>query len=97
MESTALNARLDKIETKMDEIAKTISTIAVQQAKIDRIEARVRDVEVRHEHLVSPEGVLSEMRSFQASCPRRQVAWVWIVLIPMGLTLLGMGFLFIQR
>lgn len=91
MDPADVDARLSKIEGKLDEIAKVIGTIAVQQAKIDRIEARVRDAEVRHEQLCSPDGLLATMRNFQASCPRRQIGWLWGILIPMGLSLLGMG------
>jgi len=51
MDPADVDTRLSKIEGKLDEIAQVIGTIAVQQAKIDRIEARVRDAEVRHEQL----------------------------------------------
>lgn len=88
--------RLDAIESKLDRISETLSQIAIQRDRIDRLEARMHGIWERYDSLVGPEGTIVKMKNFQASCPRNNVRWVWMVLIPMGMTLLGMGFALVR-
>jgi len=83
--------RLENIERKLDAIGETLSQIAIQRDRIERLEERMHGIWQRYDSLVAPDGVLYQIRSFQSSCPRATVKWVWVVLVPMGLTVLGMG------
>ena len=83
-------ARLDNIERKLDDISETLSQIAVQRDRLERLDEQMRSLWKRYDTLVEPEGILSKISAFQASCPRNQIRWVWVFLIPMSLTLLGM-------
>lgn len=83
--------RLSSIEIKLDRITETIQSIAVQQEKINRLEERMHGIWTRYDDLVGPNGVISTIRTHQASCPRTQLRWVWVVMIPMGLSLLAMA------
>lgn len=89
---TDMDKRLEAIEKKIDGISTTLSQIAIQRDRIERLEERMHAIWQRYDTLVAPDGILSTIRNFQASCPRSTVRWVWVVLIPMGLTVLGMGF-----
>jgi len=88
---TDMDKRLENIEDKIDSIRTTLSQIAIQRDRIERLEERMHAIWTRYDTLIGPDGVLSSMKNFQASCPRATVKWVWVILVPMGLTVLGMG------
>jgi len=83
--------RLEGIERKLDQISETLSKVAIQGERIDHLEKRTHDIWTRYDALVSPDGIVSRIREHQASCPRGQVRTMWAIILPMGLTLLGMG------
>ena len=88
---TDVDKRLEAIETKIDGISNTLSQIAIQRDRIERLEERMHAIWTRYDTLISPDGILHKLDNFQASCPRNTVRWVWAILVPMGLTLLGMA------
>lgn len=95
--------RLERIENRLDDIVTQLSSMKVQDEKILHLEGRVNTLEGRvntlwgcWDRLVGQEGTLSRMRDHQASCPRGQIKWLWIVVVPMGLTQLGMALTLFQ-
>ena len=88
---TDTDARLAAIEKKIDGISETLSQIAIQRDRIERLEERMHGIWGRYDSLVGPEGVLYQIRNFQASCPRSQIRWVWVTLVPLIFTQLGVG------
>jgi hypothetical protein len=88
---TDMEKRLDTIEKKLDGISSTLSQIAIQRDRIERLEQRMHAIWERYDALVGPEGVLSKLSNFQASCPRGQIRWVWMTLVPLIFTQLGIG------
>ena len=91
------DARLEKIELKLDRISETLGQIAIQRDRLDRTESQVQALWQRWDGLVAPEGALTKISHHQASCPREQIRFLWIVVIPMGLTLLGLAFAVIKN
>lgn len=102
------NNRLHNIEKKLDEhgsmlrtIQQTLQAIAVQDQKIKGMQESVSALWRKVDALTDPNnGSLTKIQSHQASCPRGQVKTLWLIVLPMGLTMLaqtaGMIALFIQ-
>jgi len=84
-------SRLDNIERKLDDISETLSQIAVQRDRLERLDEQMRSLWKRYDTLVEPDGILSKISAFQASCPRNQVRWVWVTLVPLIFTQLAFG------
>lgn len=83
--------RLETIELKLDDIIHALSQIAVQQEKITRLETSMDNIWKRYDGIVGPGGIIPKIREYQASCPRAQIRWMWAILIPMGVSLLGIS------
>jgi hypothetical protein len=88
---TDIEQRLMDIDSKIDRLRVAVESIAVQNVRIMELDKRVDALWNRWDNYAGPQGVLDNVRNHQASCPRNQVRLMWVVLIPMGLTLLGMG------
>ena len=88
--------RMVRIEQRLEDIADNLSVVKVQGEKILHIEERINTLWGCWDRLVGPDGTLSRMRDHQASCPRAQIKWLWIVVVPMGLTQLGMALTLFQ-
>lgn len=96
--------RLKAIEKKLDEHGRTLrgiqealNRVAVQQEQIEHIKADLVEHKRSWERLVDPsEGMLSKMMAFQGTCPREQIRWLWCIVIPQGLTTLGLGIAIIK-
>ena len=53
--------------------------------KVDNIEKKVDRMDSKFDNLINPkDGTITEMQKFQASCPRKQFKWIWLVIIPFG-------------
>ncbi len=89
--ATDIEQRLIDIDSKIDRLRVAVESIAVQNVRILELDKRVDALWNRWDAYAGPKGVLDDVRSHQASCPRNQVRWMWATLIPMGLTLVGMG------
>lgn len=93
------NDRLQAIEGKLDEHSKalqgiqnTLNKVAVQHEQISRLQVDVQTLQTNWNRLIEPRnGVISRMSDFQASCPRRHVRWLWVIIIPQGFALLALG------
>ena len=90
------DARLDKIERKIDKIANTIQQIAVQDERIRHIEMGVKELGKKHDAFCVPGGELDRIQRQQASCPRNQIKWLWITLIPLGVSWLAAAYALIN-
>jgi hypothetical protein len=92
-------ARLEKIERKIDMIAETLQTVAVQSERITNLQTQITvhqgmidDLYRKHDVLIEPNGVISVVRNHQASCPRGQIKYLWAVVVPLSLSLLAVAY-----
>ena len=76
--------KLDDQAERLKKIEQAISIIAVQDQKILNIQAQISSLWKKHDAAFSPDGVVSEIKNFQASCPREQIkidlAKQWIII-----------------
>lgn len=86
-----VEARLDKIEAKLDSIAETLKVVAVQHEQITNLQSQVSSLWEKYDAITGPKGILPSVCNFQASCPRGQIKFLWVIVIPMGISLLAMG------
>ena len=87
-------SRFHSIERKLDEhsealrgIQKTLNELAVQQEQITRLQADMQDARRNWHELTKPGGTIAKISDFQASCPRGQLKWLWLVVVPQGFAL----------
>ena len=73
---------IGNIEDKIKEMSSALTKIAVQKERIDNLTLRVDAAWNKLDNLILP--------SLQ-SCPKVQIKWMWGIIIPMGLTLIGIG------
>ncbi len=83
---TNIEKKLDNQSTALDDIKTTLATIAVQDQRLHTLEQSNNTLWKKYDDLASPEGVIQNMKTFQASCPRATIRWVWVCLVPMGVT-----------
>jgi len=74
--------RLDKIEQKLDAIVEAINTIAVQDERLKQLEKHVTTLWGKWDDFMVPH---------IAQCPKEQVKWLWFIVVPMGIALLGVA------
>lgn len=87
-----VEARLDKIETKLDGIAETLKVVAVQHEQIGNLQVQMSSLWEKYDALVGPKGTIPEISNFQASCPRKQIKFMWYLIVPISLALLGVAY-----
>ncbi len=95
--------RLKSIEKKLDahgdtlgDIQQTLNLLAVQNERIVAIQKQLANLWRKYDELASPNGgMLTDIKSFQASCPRKnmsaQIKWLWFSVIPLSFTLIAIG------
>jgi len=95
---TDVDARLEKIEIKVNEIKEAVTEMAVQNERIINLQTQINSHQVqidtmwaKYDALIAPDGVLPKIRNFQSSCPRDQIKWMWTVIIPLAVVILGVG------
>ena len=88
-DTTNIHKILDKHGKQLSDIQATLQKIAVQDEQIRAIQEDVRKLELKHDQALGPGGSVSHALHFQASCPRQQLKWMWMIVIPMGLSILG--------
>lgn len=91
-----MNDRLINIENKLESIQKTLNTLAVQSEQISTIQIQMSVLWKKYDTLIEPkDGVILKLQTFQAACPkeifRSHVKWIWITLIPLLLTQIGIA------
>lgn len=64
-----------------------VSKIAVQDERIKHIEISVEALWNKHDKRSEQ---MEAINRHQASCPRDQIRWVWWVLVPQSLVLIGL-------
>jgi uncharacterized membrane protein len=62
-----------KVEERMDRIEAAIGLIAVQEERITNITTQVNTLWSKYDSAFGPEGVISEVKHWQASCPRDNI------------------------
>jgi len=77
-----IKKHLDKIEGKLDAIVDTISKIAVQDERIKRVEMDGSALWKKWDDEIVPH---------ITRCPKKQVKWLWCIVLPMGIALLGVA------
>ena len=83
----AIETKLTDVNNKLSKIEDALSTLAVQSEQIGCIQTQLGDLWKKYDTLIKPDGgVLPEIKNFQASCPRNSIKWMWLIVIPMGLT-----------
>lgn len=81
---------LDEHGQKLTSIQGTLQKIAVQDEQIRALQEDIRVQEHKISELNGPKGCLSEIVKFQASCPRQQIKFLWLTVLPMALTQIGL-------
>jgi len=77
-----METRLQKREGKLDGIVETMNTIAVQGERLKQIEK---------DNAVLWRKWDDSMVPHMAQCPKKQVKWLWCIVLPMGIALLGVA------
>lgn len=87
-----IESTLEKHTSALDAIRDTLGKISVQSNQIQALQSDVSALWRKYDDLVRPkDGVITTMRSFQASCPRKTIKWLWVVMVPMGIALLAVS------
>ena len=87
-----MEQELQRHGSKLDDIAKTLERIAVQDERLRQVETRADKLEIGLAALCDSNiGILPKIRDHQSSCPREQVRWLWVVIIPQSFFLIGVG------
>ena len=76
---------------KLDAIQRTLSKLAVQDEKIRQLQQEQSAIWRKMDELNGPKGVITSMQKHQASCPRKQIHYLWYIVVPMGFTQLAMA------
>ena len=90
------DARLSKIESKLDKIDVTLTKIAVQDERLRHVETAVAALGRKYDIFCGLGGALDGIKSYQSSCPRNQIKFLWMAMIPLCLTLLASAYALIQ-
>ena len=63
-----------------------MTDIDVQDEKLTRIELKVDKLITRLDEFFNPkDGAFIEVTKFQASCPRKYMKFIWLIILPIGL------------
>ncbi len=79
--------KLDNMSDRLVKIEEVIAIIAVQDEKILNLQTQVSQLWKKHDQACGPEGIVNQVKNFQASCPRLQIKetidrqWVIIALL----------------
>lgn len=82
---------LDRQKEELVEIKETLQKIAVQDERIRTLQSQTQKLWEKMDQLAGNDGAISQIQKFQASCPRGHIKYLWIVVVPMGFALLGVG------
>ena len=75
------------IKRQLSEIQRTVNVISVQDERIKHMEL---SVEALWKRIDKHTDSLDQIVRYQASCPRESVKWVWWILVPQSLALIGL-------
>lgn len=87
--------KLDRMEQKVDKIETALNLIAVQSERLDTISAQVKTLWGYRDKDFSTDGVIGEIRNFQASCPRKEIKDAfnrqWVTIALLATTVIGIA------
>ena len=70
MSNDLILEKLEKMEKKVDKIETAVGLIAVQTERINNISGQVNSLWAKYDDAFGPDGVITQVKNFQASCPR---------------------------
>ena len=80
----AIRAHLREQGARLESIETAIRQIAVQNNQIENLQSQTTEVWRKHDtlrdqysYLTGPDGAISRLSAFQASCPRKQLGRIW--------------------
>lgn len=62
--------KLDDLSERLLKIEQVVSILAVQDEKILNLQSQVSQLWKKHDIACGPEGIVNQVKNFQASCPR---------------------------
>ncbi len=65
--------KLDDQAVRLQKIEQAISIIAVQDQKILNMQTQISSLWKKYDNAFSPDGVVANIKQFQASCPRGNI------------------------
>jgi len=84
-------SKLEEQDGKLAQIATTLSHMAVQDEQLRQLRECQGQFRQQIEDISGKDGVLTKMHTYQASCPRKQIRYLWLIVVPMGFTQLAIG------
>lgn len=72
-----LERRLQRMERLLDSLQSLVQADAVQTNTIAEMQRQLGSLWEKYDKLCSPDGTISEIRRYQASCPRTQIKFLW--------------------
>ncbi len=90
---TKLEAKFDKrfehLSSQLEDIRLGLQRIAIQDERINMLEDGLNNLRGDIHTLVKPNGVISKIRQFQASCPRDKVNSIQKYVVSLTLAICG--------
>jgi len=87
--------KLDVMERKVDKIETAVGLIAVQTERINNVSNQVNSLWAKYDVAFSPEGTISQIKNFQASCPRDEIKYSisrqWVTIALLTTTVIGIA------
>lgn len=91
-DTAAILDQLNKTDRRLSRIEEALSQLAVQNARLHRLEKDVCHVTKNWNDFAKPDGTLSKIMLFQAKCPgpeiKSQITRLWVAVIPISITFL---------
>ncbi len=88
MTDEAIKKIHDQLEShgkKLENIQTTLQHIAVQDEQIKTMRMDIQAIWKKYDAAFGPKGTIPDIQQHQASCPRNQIKWLWIAVIPFGI------------
>ena len=84
--------KLSKQDLILERITSALENLAAQREQVSTLTSRVSWLSKQHDILINPkDGIITDMKNFQVSCPRKVFKWSLTILIPLSVALLGVG------
>lgn len=65
--------KLDQQSDRLTSIEKAVSTIAVQEEKIEAMREQMAELWRKYDRAFEPGGTISEIKAYQAACPKEDI------------------------
>ena len=86
-----INDQLESHGKKLENIQDTLQQLAVQDEQIKGIRTDIQAIWKKYDTAFGPQGVIPIVQQHQASCPRAQIKWFWMTVIPLGILNLALA------